>query len=171
MVASGSSNKPSQTANLTKAIRLAASAGTGSPPWPRPTDTITRAQQAGLFVGSSEGTAVHFHAHLDLLINGQSQPVPAGLGLTSTKDSELHTHDASGVIHIEAPGQGQWFLGQVFDEWNVRLTSTDIGGLAANAKDNLRAYVGSLYLPCDCGEVRAVFVPPVTTLVAGRRDV
>jgi hypothetical protein len=27
---------------------------------------------------------------------------------------------------------------------------------------NLRAVVGSLYLPCRCGEVRAVFVPPVT---------
>jgi hypothetical protein len=36
---------------------------------------------------------------------------------------------------------------------------------------NLRAYVGSLYLPCECGEVRSVFVPAVTTCAARRGDV
>ena len=36
---------------------------------------------------------------------------------------------------------------------------------------NLRAFVGSLYLPCECGEVRAVFVPPVTTCAARRGNV
>ncbi len=39
---------------------------------------------------------------------------------------------------------------------------------------NLRAFVGSVYLPCSCGEVRSVFVPTVTTcetrVTAGRRD-
>ncbi len=30
------------------------------------------------------------------------------------------------------------------------------------SRRNLRAFVGSLYLPCACGEVRSVFVPQVT---------
>lgn len=36
---------------------------------------------------------------------------------------------------------------------------------------NLRAHVGSLYLPCECGEVRTVFVPAVTTCATPGGDV
>jgi hypothetical protein len=34
---------------------------------------------------------------------------------------------------------------------------------------NLSAHVGSVYLPCRCGEVRSVLVPPVTACEAGVR--
>ncbi len=34
---------------------------------------------------------------------------------------------------------------------------------------NLRAFVGSVYLPCRCGEVRTVFVPEVTVCRSSRR--
>lgn len=40
---------------------------------------------------------------------------------------------------------------------------------ALSSTRSLRAFVGSVYLPCRCGEVRAVFVPPVTACVTGRR--
>jgi hypothetical protein len=36
------------------------------------------------------------------------------------------------------------------------------GGEKLSTRRNLRAVVGSVYLPCRCGEVRSVFVPPVT---------
>ena len=36
-------------------------------------------------------------------------------------------------------------------------------GEELESRRNLRAFVGSVYLPCRCGEVRSVFVPPVTT--------
>jgi hypothetical protein len=36
---------------------------------------------------------------------------------------------------------------------------------------NLSAFVGSVYLPCRCGEVRSVFVPPVTVCKAEPRPV
>lgn len=35
-------------------------------------------------------------------------------------------------------------------------------GEELESRRNLRAFVGSVYLPCRCGEVRSVFVPPVT---------
>jgi hypothetical protein len=35
-------------------------------------------------------------------------------------------------------------------------------GEELRSRRNLRAIVGSVYLPCRCGEVRSVFVPPVT---------
>ncbi len=37
------------------------------------------------------------------------------------------------------------------------------GGAVLQTRRDLRAFVGSVYQPCRCGEVRGVFVPPVTT--------
>ena len=42
--------------------------------------------------------------------------------------SPLHTHDASGVVHIENSVPADFTLGQFFTEWGVRLTSECIGG-------------------------------------------
>lgn len=123
------------------AINAAGTAGTGQPPWPRPADTIQRADAAGLQVGNSEGTAVHFHVHLDIIVNGTPVSVPADLGIGTTSLAELHTHDATGVLHIEAPANGRFVLGQLFDEWNVRLDDTHLGGLTDGTTGSLAAYV------------------------------
>jgi hypothetical protein len=40
-------------------------------------------------------------------------------------------------------------------------------GEELQSRRDLRAFVGSVYLPCRCGEVLSVFVPPVTTCEAG----
>ena len=42
------------------------------------------------------------------------------------------------------------------------LVVTLASGEELRSRRNLRAFVGSVYLPCRCGEVRTVFVPPVT---------
>jgi hypothetical protein len=118
--------------------------GTGMPPWPLPADPIAGARAAGLSLGQMEGTAKHFHAHLDVLVNGQKIPVPANLGIATSSQqlAELHTHDDSGVLHIEAATTNKRYtLGQLFDEWNVRLTATSIGGLKTDAGHTLTAYV------------------------------
>jgi hypothetical protein len=62
------------------------------------------------------------------------------------------------------------------DELSVTLTARKWvvkfpGGDELTTQRNLRAYVGSLYLPCECGEVRSVFVPAVTACAARRGDV
>lgn len=124
--------------------RPAAAKGTGIPPWPLPTDPVAGAKAAGLDVQPMEGTAKHFHAHLDVLVNGRPVPVPANLGVAAAGNAmaELHTHDATGVLHIEAPtANKRYTLGQVFDEWNVLLNATSLGGLKADAAHTLTAYV------------------------------
>ncbi|WP_158692874.1 hypothetical protein [Streptomyces roseochromogenus] len=90
-----------------------------------------------------EGTAYHFHSHLDVIVDGRPVQVPANLGvdLAARKWSELHTHDASGVIHIEAPAKRRYVLGQLFNEWDVRLNARQVGGLKAAGGKRLAAYV------------------------------
>jgi hypothetical protein len=40
-------------------------------------------------------------------------------------------------------------------------------GEQLHARRNMGAFVESVYLPCACGEVRSVFVPPVTVCELG----
>jgi hypothetical protein len=114
------------------------------PSWPTPADTADRARRIGLSVAPMEGTARHFHTHLDVLVDGRPVVVPAQLGIAPSGQemSELHTHDTTGVLHIEAPTAGKrYVLGELFTEWGVRLDAGDLGGLRTGGGRTLTAYV------------------------------
>jgi hypothetical protein len=106
------------------------SLNTGDAPWPAPADAKDRATAAGLISLGQEQLAFHRHAHLDILVNGQAEPVPGGLGIDQQAQtiSTLHTHSTDGVIHMEAGEPTVFTLGQLFTEWGVRLTATCVGG-------------------------------------------
>jgi hypothetical protein len=138
--------------NNNKAKHPAANKGTGNPPWPLPADPIAGAKAAGLNIAPAEGTALHIHTHLDVIVNGKKVSVPANLGISQAGNqlAELHTHDDTGVLHIESPSKTKKFtLGEVFSEWNVRLTATQIGGLKADPTHTLTAYVDGKAQPGD----------------------
>ncbi len=104
-----------------------ASATTAAADWGLdPAAGAQRIKSAGLDILTAEGTAEHYHAHLDVLVDGKAVPVPAEIGFSFGADgqpngiSALHTHDTTGVIHIEAPTAGlKYTLGQVLSEWGV----------------------------------------------------
>jgi hypothetical protein len=76
------------------------------------------------------GLVLHFHAHLDIFVNGKHVTVPALVGINAGAGylTELHTHDTRGVIHIEAQKARSFTLGQFFAEWAVFLNAHSIGG-------------------------------------------
>lgn len=76
-----------------------------------------------------QGLVEHFHAHLDIFVDGKKVTVPAlvGINVAGNYLTELHTHDARGVIHIEAQKARPFTLGQFFAEWGVYLDSKCIG--------------------------------------------
>jgi len=84
--------------------------------------------------------------NLDVLTDGRPVTVPADIGIDQNAGtiSPLHTHDASGVIHIESPVQATFTLAQFFTEWQVALAQDHIGGLAAVGGNILRAYVNGV---------------------------
>jgi len=114
-----------------------------SPPWPAPADASAAVNAAGLPMLSYEGNVEHIHAHLDVLIDGQPVAVPGGIGIDSRRGtiSPLHTHDASGVIHIESPVKRQFSLGEFFSEWQVSLSEDSIGALRASDGKIVRIFV------------------------------
>ena len=82
------------------------------------------------------GTAEHYHPHLRIVIDGAEIPVAANIGVDPITGamSALHTHEPDGTIHIEADRAGDVFtLGQLFTQWGVKLTATQIGGVRANS--------------------------------------
>ena len=75
---------------------------------------------AGIPCDREEGTAFHVHAHLDVFVDGKPYPVPQGVGIVGrTCLYWLHTHDPSGIIHVEAPQRRIFTLDQFFDIWRA----------------------------------------------------
>jgi hypothetical protein len=118
---------------------------TGPAPWPANTkDLEARLSAIGLPALSAEGTELHIHQHLDLYVNGTKQVVPAEIGIITSPQvvfSPLHTHDTSGIVHVESPTIRSFTLGEFFDVWGVRFTPTCIGGYCAQGDRTLRVYV------------------------------
>ena len=119
---------------------------TSLPPWPIPAQAAAYIGAAGLHAQGSETLQVHYHAHIDIIDNGVAVIVPAYIGYLidngkATGITSLHTHDSSGIVHIESPTDTTFTLGQVFTEWGVRLTNGQVGGLATAHGNVLRVYV------------------------------
>jgi hypothetical protein len=117
--------------------------GDAAPPWPAPRDAAAAVRAAGLPMMGSEGAVEHIHSHLDVLVDGQAVSVPADVGIDRTGGtiSPLHTHDSTGVIHIESPVKRQFSLGEFFTEWDVSLTTDNIGALRTADGKVLRVFV------------------------------
>jgi hypothetical protein len=93
-----------------------------------PLDLTTLAGHSGL--------VEHFHAHLDIFVDGKKVTVPALVGINPGAGylTELHTHDATGVIHIEAQKSRDFTLGQFIAEWGVYLDSRCMGAYCNGLK-------------------------------------
>jgi hypothetical protein len=103
---------------------------TGPAPWNAGLDTLPdRLDPVGVHALTNEGQVLHIHQHLDVFVNGKHEPVPQGVGIYDGQFlTELHTHDATGIIHVESPVAKHFDLGQFFGVWGVRLNGDCVGG-------------------------------------------
>ena len=67
--------------------------------------------------------------------------VPTGIGLRETCVYWLHTHATSGLLHVEAPEEQPFTLGQFFAIWGRELDSTRIGDQVAATGEGVHAFV------------------------------
>lgn len=78
---------------------------------------------SGIECWSMEQVAYHVHTKLEIYVRGERRPVPANVGIVPNKCMYwLHTHDATGWIHVEAPREIRATLGQFFDVWGQPLS-------------------------------------------------
>jgi hypothetical protein len=126
---------------------------TGPPPWPAKLDGLyQRLQAIGLPPQAVEGQGLHSDQHLDIYVDGQPVQIPQGIGIppgyrgdpgTTSTDfiSILHTHDTSGIVHVEAPSVTQYTLGEFFDVWGVKFTPQCLGSLCETKDKKIQVYV------------------------------
>ena len=93
----------------------------------------------GIQCNTMEHADFHIHAHLDLFINGKSFTVPELIGIKPEDRCLywLHTHDDSGIIHIESPVKKEFTLGQFFDIWNKKFDNTHLLNYTTNNKSSI----------------------------------
>jgi hypothetical protein len=106
--------------------------------------TTTTASIDGIECLRAEQLAFHIHAKLNITMNNESYPIPAGIGINPNKCIYwLHTHDNSGIIHIESPIKRNFTLGQFLNIWNRFNSSDTVVQDIANNKINgtLTTYV------------------------------
>src|ERR1051325_10609399 len=116
---------------------------TGAPPWGAETENLrSRLKAINLPALSQEGNALHIHQHLDIFVHDKRITIPADIGINYDERfiSPLHTHDRTGVIHVEADEVRDFTIGQFFDVWGVRFTKDCIGGYCAKGNDKLHVF-------------------------------
>jgi hypothetical protein len=115
---------------------------TAEPPWPPEYAHLSeRAHQIGLPPVGDE--KFHIHSILHIYRNGLLVPVPADIGINLAKHTEtsLHTHDGTGIIHMETVRPYPFTLGDFFDVWGVKLGPAQVGNLTGLGGEKLHFYV------------------------------
>jgi hypothetical protein len=119
----------------------------------------------GIACQTSEQVAFHIHSHLTIYASGTRQVVPAGIGIPKPQQVIdgfvtggkclywLHTHDATGIVHIESPVQRIYTLGQFFDVWGRALSGNQVG----SASGHVTAFVNGQRF---AGDPRSIKLAP-----------
>jgi hypothetical protein len=98
----------------------------------------------GIACAPSMYNTYHVHAFVGLLVNGKEIALPDAIGLyqpgaeingvtdTAKCYYPIHTHDATGMVHIESSSSAPlssaiYTLGNVLDIWGMPLSSTGFG--------------------------------------------
>jgi hypothetical protein len=114
-----------------------------APPWSNNTDQLP-ARLAALDLPELSDTAGALHHHIELYIYVDGNPVvvPANIGLSNQAASPLHTHDDTGLVHVESADPNfQPVLGQFMDVWGPYFTSTCLGDQCNEGNKQLRVFL------------------------------
>jgi hypothetical protein len=85
------------------------------------------------------------HGMLAISAGDRHRPVqvPVNVGSDDARhlESTLHTHDATRIIHMEAPHPFAYTLGDCFAVWGVRVAQGELGALREHGDQQLHVYV------------------------------
>lgn len=99
---------------------------------------------ANIRCDTGEHTAVHLHSHLQILYKGNPASAPANIGSTATCLYWLHTHDDSGIIHVEAPkeeAKREFTLGDFFTVWHQPLSRQQVATFEVAPGEQMKVWV------------------------------
>ena len=88
-------------------------------------------------------TQFHIHSHITIIVEGEEMVVPANIGIDPIENcmSSVHTHATDGIIHVEAPVEKDFSLGDFFYNWDKPFDSTQVLSYKVDEKHGLKMYV------------------------------
>lgn len=115
---------------------------TTKPPW-RPEYAHLAQRLRTLHLPPVGNEKFHIHALLHIYVDGLLSSVPMNIGIEQAKhiETSLHTHDRTGIIHMEAEHPFRFTLGDFFAVWGVKLGPAQVGGLTGLGGDKLHFYL------------------------------
>lgn len=70
--------------------------------------------------------SLHIHSHLEIVINGEKQIIPANIGVSPSCMRPVHIHDQTGTIHIEWKRKRDFPLADFFRVWGKTFSQSQI---------------------------------------------
>ena len=89
---------------------------------PASAELVRNTEAANVPLLDAEGVATHTHTTLRVVVDGTNKQVPALIGIdpASGKIAALHTHDTSGLVHLESAKENDSYtLDQFLTVWGV----------------------------------------------------
>lgn len=91
---------------------------------PAPTGSSKLASAADLDACVSHGgLSMHIHPHLKIIVDGAERPIPSNVGVSGDCLRPMHTHDGSGLIHIESYRVRDFTIANFFTIWQESYTA------------------------------------------------
>jgi len=91
----------------------------------------------------AEGTTMHEHADVEIFVHASKEPVPTDIGIDASKGTiqSIHTHDDTGLVHLESSQSREFTLGEFFGVWGVRFTPSCLGAYCNERNNRLQVFV------------------------------
>lgn len=86
---------------------------------------------------------MHIHPRLEIEINGEERSIPANIGVSVGCMKPLHTHDASGTLHIEFQRPHDFTLGDFFRVWDKEFSELQIFDFKVDEEHSITMTVDS----------------------------
>lgn len=149
-----------------KALRFGAALACALPlvAAPAAAQTVNGQTIGGISCDRQEGQRIHIHQHLVIFDHGKQVPIPPNVGQVPAAGCLywLHTHTPDGIIHIEAPMDRSFTLGDFFTVWGQPLSAKEAATAKSAKGAKLRVWVdGKPYT----GDPRAIPLRPHTDIV------
>ena len=123
-------------------------------PWPANADQ-SAARATALGLPPEAPTPLHEHAHLQIFIHGKEEPVPANIGISDAGAIQsIHTHDDTGLVHLESSESREFTLGDFFGVWGVRFTPSCLGAYCNGENIRLQVFVDGEEVTDDLQDVQ-----------------
>jgi hypothetical protein len=109
----------------------------------------------GISCDAQEGQRIHIHQRLLIVDRGKEVPIPATVGQPANVRCIywLHTHTPDGIIHVEAPKDRSFTLGDFFRVWGQPLSRTVAATARARKGQTLKVWVDGKAYPGDPAKI------------------